>query len=219
MCFKNMTHRSHVTFPIKEDVFVKRAFPFLFSVVRVKMAVGVPLFRQFLVVKVCERIQDICITECSGCQFNHRFAALHPCQKLSLTDRVDMFLPQVVDEALNKMEKLIATLPAHFKFTNVSYMQEGVEFLQQLTTKHLFDRRFINEDTALMFEYDDRWYQEDMSHADFCEQLLDACEEIDKDIQEPNIKKRKANPNVRNVDEIERIADIPRKPRPTKAKK
>ena len=186
---------------------------------------ALPLFRQFLIVRICERIQDICITECSGCKYNHRFAALHPCQKLSLADRVDMFLPRVLTEALDNMEKLVAILPEHFKFTNVHYMLYGSEFVLQLTAKQLFDRRFINEDTALMFEYDDRWFNHDTSDQDFLDHILETCGGIAENVEtscnlevvpEPKIKKRKANPNVRNVDEIE-MQDVPRKP--TKAKK
>ena len=69
-----------------------------------------PLFCQFLVVRVLERIQNVSNEKRSGCAKNYRFSILHPCVKTSLTERVDMFLPQAKTEVMEKMERLISLL-------------------------------------------------------------------------------------------------------------
>ena len=38
------------------------------------------------------------------------FSSLHPCVKTSLTERIDMFLPQAKTEVMEKMERLISLL-------------------------------------------------------------------------------------------------------------
>ena len=173
-------------------------------------------FRQFLVVRISERIQDLCISECTGCQNDYRFAVLHPCQKLSLADRVDYFLPQVLNEALDKMERLVDLYQTICVYPTTDLDMDGRVFVQQLTAKQLFDRRYINEDTSYMFEFDDRWYKPVEEEMNYQNEILQACQEIDEEAKQaetqvfPKIIKRKAHPNVRNVDETERIADQPK---------
>ena len=217
-----------MTFTIKEEIFGQRAFPFLSSAVRVKMfgSAGLSLFRQSLIVRISERIQGLCISECSGCKNDYRFAVLHPCQKLSLADRVDYFLPQVMNEALDSMGKLIELYQTTFIHPTTNFEMEGREFVQQLTAKQLFDRRYMNEDTAYMFEFDDSWYRPDPvaeAQMNYQQELMLACQEIDAQEAEegeiqlfPKIIQRKAHPNVRNVDETERIADQPKKKKKVK---
>ena len=181
-------------------------------------SVGLSLFRQSLVVRISERIQDLCISECSGCKNDYRYAVLHPCQKLSLSDRVEYFLPHVINEVLEKMEILVELYQKIFAFPTTNFENEGRIFVQQLTPKHLFDRRYINEDTAYTFEYDSSWFkpiEAEMSAQDICDELLGACQEIDAEVDGgvqvfPKIIKRKAHPIVRNVDAAERIADQPK---------
>ena len=197
-------------------IFIKRSFPFLHSNVRVKMiALAYPLFRQFLVVRIAERIQDLCKIECSGCQKLYRFSSLHPCQKLSWADRVYMFLPQVLTEALEKMEKLIALFHKSYAYPTDNFDVWGTQFVESLAAKDILDRRYINEDTGYMIEYDNSWQDLD----DLCNQLVEACEEWDREEGvTPKIAKKKAQPNVRVVDEVERIADQPKKKRLKKSK-
>lgn len=179
---------------------------------------GLALFRQSLVVRISERIQALCISECSGCKNDYRYAILHPCQKLSLSDRVEYFLPQVINEALEKMEILVELYQKIFTFPTTNFENEGRIFVQQLTPEQLFDRRYINEDTAYTFQYDSSWFkpiEAEMSPQDMCDELLGICQEIDAEVDGgvqvfPKIKKRKAHPMVRSVDETERIADQPK---------
>ena len=176
------------------------------------------LFRQSLVVRISERIQDLCISECTGCKNDYRFPVLHPCQKLSLAERVEYFLPHVMNEALDKMEILVELFQKVFTFPTTNFENEGRIFVQQLTPKQLFDRRYINEDTAYMFEYDGSWFnsvEQEVTHQDLYNELTGICQEIDAEtaVQTqlyPKIVKRKAHPNVRNVDVTERIADQPK---------
>jgi len=181
---------------------------------------AVSLFEHYLIVRIIERIQDICITECSGCKNNYRFASLHPCQKLSLSERVDMFLPQVLSEALDNMEKLVALFPAYLNFPTTGYEELGAEFVKQLTATNMFDRRYINEGTESLFEFDNRWFTPEAlepTYQEIHEELQRVCDNLVEEEEEegiqmqiyPKIVKRKAHSNARNEDDIERISDQP----------
>ena len=157
---------------------------------------GFPLFRQFLIVRISERIQDISSAQCAGCQRNDRFGSLHPCQRLSLTTRMDMFLPQVVTEVLEKMYQLLQLFHHQFTFNTSEYMELADQFVHQLDTKQVYDRRYVNEDTASMFEYDNSWLTT-LDLQDVCDELLAACEEIDEEEKVlPLKKKRKIDGDV-----------------------
>ena len=145
---------------------------------------GFPMFRQLLVVRITERIQDLSKIKCSGCQNAFRFSSLHPCQKLSLSDRIDMFLPQVLTEALERMPHLVAMFHNKYEHDTTNYEDWGKQFVQQLASKDILDRRFINEDTGCIFEYDNSWCSEEIDLQQVCDDLLNACEEIDAEVTE-----------------------------------
>jgi len=186
------------------------------------MSAGLTIFQNYLVVRIVERFQDMCTSECSGCKENYRFASLHPCQRLSLAERVDMFLPRVLTEASDKMELLVDLYHNDWKFPIMGHVDLGRLFVEKLGNKQIFDRRFINEATTNMFPFDDTWFKEE---PDYVNMLLDACQEIEEEETLattpviPKITKRKNNSNVRNVDTIEMIADIPKKPKKIRPKK
>ena len=135
-----------------------------------------PLFCQFLVVRILERIQNLSNEKCSGCAKNYRFSSLHPCVKTSLTERIDMFLPQAKTEALEKMDRLITLFQQSFNLlqNKEAYLQIGITFVENLLPKQVIDRRFINEDTEEMFQYDDGWvtFEADVL-SNLCQSLIE----------------------------------------------
>ena len=176
-----------------------------------------PLFCQFLVVRVFERIQALSVEKCGGCVKNYRFSSLHACVKTSLSDRIDMFLPQAKSEAFEKMERLIVLFQQSFNLlqNKDAYLQVGRSFLENLQPKQVLDRRFINEDTEEMFQYDDSWltFEDDVLNS-LCHEILNAEESDDEPSsipRVPKIRKRKAMNILSDVDETEIIADKPKR--------
>ena len=175
-------------------VFIKKVISFLNK----KMfELAYPLFCQFLVVRINERIQDLSKSECSGCQNGYRFPSLHPCHKLSLSNIVDMFLSQVVTEVLERMPQLVVQFHKTYAYPTVNYEEWGHHFVRQLNGTQILDRRYINEDTGYMFEYDNSW-RESEPFDDLCAELFEACEEVDREEEEAAIPKtkRKAQQNA-----------------------
>ena len=96
--------------------------------------------------------------------------------KTSLTERIDMFLPQAKTEALEKMERLITLFQQSFNLlqNKEAYLQIGITFVENLLPKQVIDRRFINEDTEEMFQYDDGWvtFEADVL-SNLCQSLIE----------------------------------------------
>ena len=120
-----------------------------------------PLIRQSLIVRIVDRIQDLSIKKCSGCKMEFRFGGLHPCQKNSITDRTELFLPQVLTEVLERIERLLDLHQAQYKFPVMNMVDFAREYVQQLTPKQLYDRQYINEDTGDMVPYNNSWIVEE----------------------------------------------------------
>ena len=190
-----------------------------------------PLFCQYLVVRVFERIQSLSIEKCGGCVKNYRFSSLHPCVKTSLSERIVMFLPQAKEEAIEKMSRLVSLFEQDFNLSNTeTYSSVGKSFLESLEQKQVLDRRFINEDAETMFKYDQSWltFQDD-PFTRLCDEVFGDIVDINESdnqqspiqtpVQTPKIAKRKAMSNVHNVDEIERLSDKPKRPAMKKRKK
>ena len=180
-----------------------------------ELKVMLPLFCQFLVVRVFERIQALSVEKCGGCVKNYRFSSLHACVKTTLPDRIDMFLPQAKSEAFEKMERLIVLFQQSFNLlqNKEAYLQIGRSFLENLQPKQVLDRRFINEDTEEMFQYDDSWvtFEEDLLSS-LCREVLnveDSDDAASPTPRVPKIRKRKAMQILSDVDETEIIADRP----------
>lgn len=116
------------------------------------------LFRQYLVVRIVERIQDLSITNCLACAENQdaRFAALHPCQQTPLTERLSLFLPQALTEVLDNMSTLAQRYQKTF-WCIEDYVEEAKRFVHQLTVQQILDRQYINEGTSTIFQYDNSW--------------------------------------------------------------
>ena len=173
-----------------------------------------PLFCQFLVVRVFERIQTLSVEKCGGCTKNYRFSSLHPCVKTSLIERIEMFLPQAKSEAFEKMERLIVLFQQSFNLlqNKDAYLQVGKTFLENLQPKQVLDRRFINEDTEEMFQYDDSWltFEEDLLSS-LCHEVLNCDDDPSPTPRLPKITKRKAVTILSDVDETEIIADKPKR--------
>ena len=190
-----------------------------------------PLFCQYLVVRIFERIQSISSEKCSGCAHGYRFGSLHPCVKTSLSERIVMFLPQAKEEAIEKMSRLVSLFEQDFNLSNTeTYSSVGKSFLESLEQKQVLDRRFINEDAETMFKYDQSWltFQDD-PFTRLCDEVFGDIVDINESdnqqspiqtpVQTPKIAKRKAMSNVHNVDEIERLSDKPKRPAMKKRKK
>lgn len=175
-----------------------------------------PLFCQFLVVRLFERIQNLSSEKCSGCAKNYRFSSLHPCVKTSLTDRIVMFLPQAKTEVLEKMERLIDIFQLSFNLlqNKEAYLQFGRTFIENLQPNQVLDRRFINEDSDVLFQYDDSWvnFEEDLL-TDLCHEILGDCDDLvtPPRVIIPKISKRKAMIGLPDVDETEMISDKPKR--------
>lgn len=177
------------------------------------------LFCQFLVVKIFELIQQSSREKCNGCQNHFRFDSLHDCMKTTIQDRIKMFFPESKNEVLNKLDRLLGLFQQSFTLNQSpdAYLQVGETFLNKLLPNQIVDRRFINEDSELMFTYDQSW-QEDVYDQNWQEDNLSTfCQEIFGDESReqkpclPKITKRKEHENVHNNDPTEVIADTPKR--------
>ena len=152
-----------------------------------------PLVRQSLVVKIVDRIRDLSIQKCSGCMMDYRFGSLHPCQKNSLTTRTELFLPQVLTEVLERIERLLDLHQNQFMFPVMSLLDFAREYVQQLTPDQVYDRQYINQDTADMFPYNNSWIVEDVA--------------IIQDLREPVLQQ--TTTEVQNAELIEQSEQFP----------
>ena len=122
--------------------------------------VGISLFCQHLVVRIVDRTQDLSMANCPACVDNQttRFASLHACQETPLPVRLSLFMPQVVTEILQRMDKLVQLfyLRCHYNIDR-DYVNQAKQFVQQITHLDLVDRRYINEGTSSLHPYDVSW--------------------------------------------------------------
>lgn len=116
-------------------------------------------FHHFLVVKIHDRVQEMSREKCSGCQLQHRFDVLHPCITTTLEKRIYKFFSHAVVEALEHLMSLLSEYQVtHVLFEEPSfYLNSGHAFIEALRPEQLVDRRYINEDTGLLFPFDSSW--------------------------------------------------------------
>ena len=181
-----------------------------------------PLFRQFLVVRMLERVQTVARENCSGCRKQYRFDTLHPCIKTSILERVEMFLPQIKHLVLENMERLLTIFQMTFVLQDDAkvYLTSGAAFVQELQPTELLDRRYINEDSHTIFKnFDIDWteplFTSNKSN-DFdalCQQVFGYTDDLDRALT-PKVTDRKISQNGYDNDPIEVLADRPASPRP-----
>ena len=113
--------------------------------------------RQFLAVKIADRIQQISRERCGGCTGNYILDNFHACVKTSLEERIRIFLPKVKAEAIDKIDNLIALYQQAAWAESEVAQQCGVDFIVSLSRDDLEDRRFINEDTVELYPFNMSW--------------------------------------------------------------
>ena len=118
-------------------------------------------FEQFLVVKIAERVQEISRFKCSGCISGYSLDQLHHCMTVPLNDKIELFLPRAKDEALARLNNLFH-LYQQKAWEDVDYIEDSRAFIAKLKVNHLIDRRYVNEDSVVMYPYNTTWlYEED----------------------------------------------------------
>ena len=89
-------------------------------------------------------------------------------------------------------------------------MQIGISFVENLLPKQVIDRRFINEDTEEMFQYDDGWvtFEVDVL-SNLCQEFIGDCDFVSPPKKvTPKITKRKAMKGLPDVsDNDETVTD------------
>jgi len=120
-----------------------------------------PLFKKFLVVKISERIQQLSQAKCSGCIGKFLLDQLHPCKENTLEEKINLFLPTVQEEALERLEALFdmyqQTRIDLYNPLNKNYIVDGGDFIKQISLQHLLDRMYINEDTVTEYPFNLSW--------------------------------------------------------------
>lgn len=176
---------------------------------------GLTLFYQFLTVRILERIQQISKEICRGCEMHYRLASLHPCETNSLFQRVDLFLPSVKAEALDKIVRLVQSFKANFPlfYDEDVYLEIGNSFLQTLQPQHLIDTRYINEESDSTFGLDSSWREPEIDTlTQICNDVFgetDVSEEKDQNDQEEIlIKRRKTIPKPRKMNLPKQVDEL-----------
>ena len=117
-------------------------------------------FYKFLVIKIAERVQQISRDRCSGCTTGYILDQLHPCSKLSLDAKIEMFLPMAKNNAQNRINQLyeLFTRTTYVdSFLSNSYIEAGQAFIESLELRSIIDRRYINEDSVIEHPFDQTW--------------------------------------------------------------
>ena len=116
-------------------------------------------FRQFLIVKLYDRVQEMSREKCSGCHFKYRFDILHPCITTPLDVRIYKFFTQAVTEVLGNLGTLLAAYEEMYMLLEEpsAYLTEAKSFIQAIHPDQLVDRKYINEDTGPAFPFDSSW--------------------------------------------------------------
>ena len=111
-----------------------------------------PRYNVFLAVKVAERVQQLSREKCSGCLSELIIDQLHPCMRISMEKKIEMFLPRAKKEALERLDYIFHI----YKQTNCisdaddqMFLEAGENFIQELDPDDLLDRRYINEDSVV----------------------------------------------------------------------
>ena len=113
--------------------------------------------KQFLAVKIADRIQQISRERCTGCAGNYILDNFHECVKTSLDDRIRLYLPKVKAEALDKLDNLIKLYQQAAWAESEEVRKCCADFIVLLTPKDLQDRRYINEDTVELHPLNMSW--------------------------------------------------------------
>ena len=118
-------------------------------------------FEQFLVVKIAERVQELSRLKCPGCVTVYPLDQLHHCMTVPLKDRIKLFLPRAKDEALARLNNLFHLYHSLYQKACVDYIEGSRAFIAKLTVNHLIDRRYVNEDSVVMYPYNTTWLYEE----------------------------------------------------------
>ena len=122
------------------------------------------LFNRFLVIKVAERVQQIAQQKCSGCANQFVLDQLHPCMRISTEEKVFMFLPQAKLDALTRYDKLYELFTkTTYILDDVACREAGEHFIELMQPNDILDRRFINEDSVLEYEFDLSWLNDEQN--------------------------------------------------------
>ena len=120
-----------------------------------------------------------------------------------IKDKIELFLPRVKDEALSKFDNLFHLYQQTAWVDDEQiFIEGGRAFIGHLKADHLLDRRYINEDTVMEYQYNTTWLalEEDFLAAqienNFVAPLapilpLDLSDEQQKITPKKNSKKRK----------------------------
>ena len=119
-------------------------------------------FERFLVVKIAERTQQLSRLRCQGCISGHIFDQLHRCMKVTLKEKIEIFLPKVKDEALSRLNNLFHLYQQYaWVEDEQAFIEGGKTFIATIQADHLLDRRYVNEDTVIECPFDTSWLAEE----------------------------------------------------------
>ena len=121
-------------------------------------------FEKFLVVKVAERVQLMSREKCSGCVHGQLLDQLHDCMKVSLKDKLKMFLPCVKAEALERLNQLFSLYQqTAWVDDEHSHLEIGENLIKCLQVEDILDRRYINEDSTQEFPFNTSWLTDEFA--------------------------------------------------------
>jgi len=121
-------------------------------------------FERFLVLKVAERVQLLSREKCSACVSGLVLDQLHDCMKLSLKQRIELFLARAKTDALERLNNLF------FMYQQTAWVDDeqmhleaGENLIEFLRPEDLMDRRFVNEDSVLEYPFNTSWLTAEMT--------------------------------------------------------